>query len=108
MANLWPCEATNNDPRVGGIVVQFESGARKVVSWNHGAPLSEQDCLTWSKEIASNLVAHLMSHQMEEDIRRTNWASMVAAILKIVRDWNAALRESLHADAARDQSRTVH
>lgn len=95
MANLYRAESTNDDPRIGGIVFQFDDHLTKVVSWRHGAPVPVDQLATWAKEIATNLVQHLLETGREDAIRNTNWASMVAAILKHITDWNGELRESL-------------
>lgn len=99
MANLYPLEeASKRDLRVGGFVVRFDSGATKVVHWISGAPITEtRDA---AQEYTTQLVAHLMSRQLEDDVRDTNWVSMVAAIEKVIHDWNARLRESLYAEGS--------
>ena len=97
MAKLWRAESANNDPRVGGFVVEFPSGARKVVAWTWGAPIP--DTLEAAKEYAKQLVQHMLERGLTDDLNRTNIPSLVASIQRILMDWNDELRKHLHADA---------
>jgi hypothetical protein len=97
MAKLYPAESTNNDPTVGGFVVVFPSGATKAVSWRSEAPI--QDTLEAAKTYTKALVQHMVERQLTDDLDRTNIPSLVAAIQKIISDWNEKQRTRLHANA---------
>ena len=104
MANLQRLEATSNDPKVGGFVMTFPSGRAEVIEWNHGAPFaSDAAILEASKQLAAQLVERLSRTASHDDLERTNWASVVAAIQRIVTDWNAALKRSIY-----DAGPTLH
>lgn len=95
MAKLFPAESASNDSTVGGFVVAFPSGATKSVAWRSEAPI--QDTLEAAKEYAKALVQHMLEARLIDDLDRTNIPSLVAAIQKIVSDWNDKRREALHA-----------
>ncbi len=98
MAKLFPAESATNDPFVGGFVVVFPSNASKSVSWRSEAPI--QDTLEASKEYAKKLVQHMLDARLIDDLERTNMPSLVAAIQKIISDWNEKRREALYASPA--------
>ncbi len=95
MAKLFPAESTTSDSTVGGFVVEFPSGARKSVAWRSQAPIP--DTLTAAKTYAAQLVQHMLDKQLTDDLDRTNIPSLVAAIQKIISDWNDKRRKALHA-----------
>ena len=101
MAKLFPAESATNDPLVGAFVVEFPSGARKSVSWRQSAPIP--DSMAAAKEFATQLIQHMLDAQLIDDLERTNMPSLVAAIQKIVMDWNEKRRAALYADGT-----TVH
>ena len=94
MAKLYPAESTNNDTFVGGFVVVFPSGASKSVAWRSEAPI--QDTLAAAKEYAAKLVQSMLDEQRIDDLDRTNMPSLVAAIQKIIGDWNSKRRAALY------------
>lgn len=98
MAKLYPAESVTPDSTVGGFVVEFPSGARKSVAWRSEAPI--QDTLEASKEYAKALVQHMLDARLIDDLERTNIPSLVAAISRIVSDWNDKRRAALHAPHA--------
>jgi hypothetical protein len=95
MAKLFPAESASNDSTVGGFVVEFPSGARKSVAWRSQAPI--QDTTEAAKKYAITLVQHMLDAQLVDDLERTNIPSFVAAIGRIISDWNDKRREALHA-----------
>jgi len=95
MAKLYPVESASNDSLVGGFVVEFPSGTRKSVVWRSEAPI--QDTLAAAKEYATKLVQAMLDEQRIDDLDRTNMPSLVAAIQKIISDWNSKRREALYA-----------
>lgn len=75
--------------------MQFPSGAFKSVAWRSQAPI--QDTLEAAKAYAAELVKHMLDRELRDDLDRTNIPSLVAAIQKIISDWNDQRRKVLHA-----------
>ncbi len=95
MAKLYPAESTDSDSKVGGFVVVFPSGTSKSVAWRSEAPI--QDTLAAAKEYAAKLVQAMIDEQRIDDLDRTNMPSLVAAIQKLISDWNEKRRAALYA-----------
>ena len=95
MAKLFPLESATNDPKVGGFVVEFPSNARKSVHWVSDAPF--QDTLDAAKQYVTTLVQHCLDHGLIDDLERTNVPSLVAAVQRIIIDWNERTRARLYA-----------
>jgi len=95
MAKLFPAESATNDPEVGGFVVEFPSCTRKSVAWRSQAPI--QDTLEAAKQYVVKLVQAMLDEQRIDDLERTNMPSLVAAVQKIISDWNSKRREALYA-----------
>ncbi len=95
MAKLYPAESASNDSLVGGFVVVFPSGATKSVAWRSEAPI--QDTLAAAKQYATKLVQAMLDERRIDDLDRTNMPSLVAAIQKLISDWNEKRRAALYA-----------
>lgn len=95
MAKLFPAESASNEPEVGGFVIEFPSGARKSVAWRSGAPI--QDTKEAAKQYVVQLTQTMLDEQRIDDIERTNMPSLVAAVQRIIQDWNDKLRARLYA-----------
>jgi hypothetical protein len=95
MAKLYPAESTDSDSTVGGFIVLFPGGACKSVAWRSEAPI--QDTLAAAKEYATKLVQAMLDEQRIDDLDRTNMPSLVAAIQKLISDWNEKRRRALYA-----------
>jgi hypothetical protein len=91
---LYPAESVNSDTEIGGFVCVFPSGATKQVAWKSQAPI--QDTLAAAKQYTASLIDHLVKQGLNDDVGRTNWASCVAAIQKVISDWNEQRRKVLH------------
>jgi hypothetical protein len=96
MAKLFPLESATNDPKVGGFIVEFPSGARKSAHWVSGAPF--QDSLEAAKKHVTTLVQHCLDCGLIDDLERTNIPSLVAAVQKIILDWNERQRAALYVE----------
>lgn len=94
MAKLFPAEDATNDPRVFGFVVQFPSGTFKQCAFRQEGPV--QDTLETAKECAAMVIQSMLPEHID-DIDRTNVPSLVAAIQKMILDWNEKRRTALHA-----------
>jgi hypothetical protein len=97
MTQLRLLESTTNDSTVGGFLVTFPSGAAKTIAWRSEAPI--QDTLEASKEYAKKLIQSMIESGKIDDIERTNVPSLVAAIQKMISDWNEKQRARLYANA---------
>lgn len=98
MAKLLPLESAINDPRIGGFVVEFPSNARKAVHWESNAPIP--DPLEAAKQYTTKLIDHCLKHGLIDDMERTNIPSLVAAVQKIIMDWNEKTRARLYAEGS--------
>lgn len=99
---LWPAESP--DPETAGFVVEFPSGTRKSIAWKSQAPITPT--LDAAKEYAAKLLAARSSEPGGmDDVNRTNWASVTAAVQRIISDWNDKTRARLYAKAP-EQTRT--
>ncbi len=81
-----------------GFLAVFPSGAAKQIVWRTGAPI--EPTVDAGKKYAAALIEALSKDALFDDMERTNWASAVAAIQKIVGDFNDKLRVKLYANAA--------
>ena len=104
---LWPADSP--DPEVAGFVVEFPSGTRKSVAWRSPAPIVP--ALDAAKQYAAELLATRSSEPGGmDDVNRTNWASVTAAVQRIIMDWNDKTRERLYGGtsmgAQAEQART--
>ena len=94
MAQLWPLEAPGN-PRIGGVLLKFPSGLQKTLQWDYPRPVV--DTLAAAKHLSARVLDELMRENHADDISRTNWASITAAIQRLVIDWNARMRAAMVA-----------
>jgi hypothetical protein len=78
-------------PSHGGFVATFPSGACKSVTWQSTERIV--DTLDAAKKYTSELLAAMLKQGLMDDCERTNWASMTAAVQRMVSDWNAGLSE---------------
>ena len=87
--NLIRLSAVNNDPRIGGFLITYPSSYVEEVSWVSDKKVT--DTLKEAKLIAARLVQNLIERKHNDDLERTNWASVVAAIQRIISDWGDRL-----------------
>lgn len=78
-----------DDAESGGFVVFFPSGAFKQVPWRSVRPITPT--LDAAKQYASKVIEALQRDGLAADIDRTNWASVTAAIQRILLDFNDRL-----------------
>lgn len=89
MTRLIRLTSINNDPQIGAFAIEFPSGACKSVQWQSAERIG--DTLTAAKKYASECLQTCLDEQRIDDAERTNWASVTAAIQRIIGDWNDAL-----------------
>lgn len=107
MAELQRLESRTGDPKQGGFVMRFPSGRVEVIEWNFGAPMRADQLLQASKDLAAKVIERLSSSAAHDDMERTNWASVVAAIQRIVTDWNDTLKASIYAAGPQHHAPTL-
>ena len=83
-------EAMDGDLEIGGFLLFLPSGATKIVTWRQARPI--EPTLDAAKQYAGKLVEMLNQEQREDDLRRTNWVSVTAAIQRIILDWNDRIK----------------
>ena len=91
---LWPVESNQDD--IGGFIVEFSNNLRKQVVWRTGAPILP--ALEAAKQYAAALAEGMIADRMMPEVNATNWVSTVAAIQKIILDWNDKLTQRLYAN----------
>jgi len=97
MTTLQRLESTANDATIGGFVVTFPSGCSKVVHWQAAEPITPlRDA---AKKYAAAALQTCIDEDRRDDADRTNWASVTAAVQRIVSDWNDKLREAQRGNA---------
>ena len=95
MTKLWRAQAHDDDPSIGGVIVQWPSGHTSSAAWRSGAPIP--DTLAAAKEYATALVQQALDQRRIDDVERTNTPSLVAAIQKHISDWNDQLKAAIYA-----------
>lgn len=95
MTRLIRLESVNNLPQVGAFAIEFPSKACKSVQWRSEAPIV--DTLAAAKEYAAKALQTCLDEGRHDDAERTNWASVTAAVQRVIVEWNAKLREHLYA-----------
>lgn len=91
MANLLRAETDN--PRVGGVVIIWPSGAQKVARWQLDAPI--ENTLLAAREYIETMIDERVRAGAIDDVERTNVASLVAATQALIHEWNERLRAHL-------------
>ena len=94
MAQLRALTCTQ-DQTIGGFIITFPSGLTKEVIWQSAVPAP--DALRAAKEFTSGVLDQLLQEGKTDDANRTNWASVTAAVQKIVLDFNAQCLARLRA-----------
>lgn len=89
-------EDENDDTRNGGVHLHTPSGIQLVAGWRE--PGIVGDTLATAKHIAAKFIDTLMTKHEGRDVDRINWPSAVAAIQRIVIDWNEKRRAALYAE----------
>ncbi len=100
--SLVEAESADGDPEVGGFVIFFPSGHHMTVGWRSVRPI--EPAIDAAKKYAADIIDKLIranSDEAQADMNRTNWVSVVAAIQKIVLDWNFTIRMRISSEMAR-------
>jgi hypothetical protein len=87
---IWPADIENRgNSYVSGVVVQVPSGRLLQVAWVTASEIVPT--LEAAQHYAAVLLDRLIQAGMADDVDRTNWASVAAAIQKILEDFNARI-----------------
>lgn len=92
--------AEGDEPEKGGFFLFLPSGATKVISWHQVKPITPT--LDAAKQYAAKIIESLQRDGLADDIDRTNWASVTAAIQRVILDWNQAIGRRIGARMARE------
>lgn len=97
-------------PEVGGLIIFFPSGLFHDISWRavtHITPTKEA-AIRFVGRIVEDLNRKAEQNEgqarqmIEEDLRRTNWVSVTAAVQRIVHDFNEKLSAAISAKMAKE------
>lgn len=80
------------DPKVGGVLFTFPSGAQLVAHWSSDGPIHDSHAM--GKDLAIRTLDRMLKSGLEAAMRDadgTNWTSVVAGCGALVRDWNSRL-----------------
>lgn len=107
--SLIAAEAVDDTPEVGGFFVFLPSGATKTIAWRSAQPITPT--LEAAREWTTKIVEALLKANTAEsaaDIDATNWVSVVAAVQRIILDWNDRIQLRIGAKMAAELRRSVH
>lgn len=82
----------------GGFAITYPSGACKSLSWRSQAPIP--DTLAAAKHYAATALQNCLDEGRQGDANGTNWASVTAAVQRVLQDWNEVRRQALYGDQA--------
>lgn len=82
---------------VGGFLIVFPSGRSKSVHWRSEIPI--HPTLEAAKKYAASTVQTLLDERQTDDLERTNWVSVTAAIERIIKDFNSTRTQIIHTAA---------
>lgn len=77
----------------GGFLIFFPSGTTKKVAWRSASPITPT--IEAAKKYTAQVLDELLKAQAMHDVDRTNWVSVIAAIQKIISDFNDKLRAAI-------------
>jgi hypothetical protein len=98
MATLHRLEAP--DSTIGGVLITFPSGAKKVASWRSPVPI--EPTIEAAKEHVAAVIRDMLPQHLD-DVERTNIPSLVAAVQAHIIEWNVIIRTNLYTYAAPSQ-----
>lgn len=85
------------DATIGGFRITFPSGCTKNVHWRSEVPILP--LLDAAKQYAASTIQALLNEGRQDDIDRTNWVSVTAAIKHILTEFNATTIRRIHTTA---------
>ncbi len=91
--SLIRAEGADGDPETGGVIVFLPSGASLQIPWRSARPI--QPTLEAAKLYAAKIIEHLIERGLTDDVNATNWASVTAAIQRVILDFNDGLKGAI-------------
>lgn len=91
--------AVGDEPEQGGFFVFLPSGRTKIIGWRSAAPITPT--LEAAKKYAAQVVESLQKEGAHDDIDRTNWTSVTAAVQRVILDFNDRIRLRIGDQMAR-------
>lgn len=88
----------SDELEVGGFIAFFPSGRHLNVTWQNARPI--EPTLDAAKQYAAKLIEELKARGLDSDIDRTNWASVTAAIQRVILDWNDRIKGAINIKMA--------
>lgn len=87
----------------GGFLIFLPSGRTKVISWSSPKPITPT--IDAAKEYTAKVIEQLLaenSAQGQSDFDGTNWVSVVAAVQRILLDFNDKVTKAINTKMGRD------
>lgn len=81
------------DRTVGGLFIFFPSGLTKTIAWRSNKPI--QPTKEAAQKYATEVAEQLERAGMRADLMGTNWASVTAAIQRIILDFNDRVKVNI-------------
>jgi hypothetical protein len=106
--SLIAAESPQGEPEVGGFFVFLPSGETKSIAWRQPRPIAPP--LEAAKQFTANLVQSLLDANTDAaraDLDATNWASVTAAVQRIILDWNDGVQMRINARMAQELRRSI-
>ena len=85
------------DSLIGGFRITFPSGKAKDVHWRSEVPI--HPTLEAAKQYAAATIQALLDARQTDDLERTNWVSVTAAIHRIIKEFNSTRTKIIHTAA---------
>jgi hypothetical protein len=101
--------AEGDSPEDGGLFIFFPSGATKGILWHSASPI--RPAIDAAKKYTAQVLEELLKANTPEalrDIQATNWVSVIAAIHKIINDFNGNLHLAINTRIAKDLQLPPH
>ncbi|MBX3603199.1 MAG: hypothetical protein KF863_21470 [Rubrivivax sp.] len=84
----------------GGFLVFLPSGLTKTVAWRSTAAITPT--ASAAKDYTARVIESLLAAGNTDDVQRTNWTSVAAAVQRIISDFNDRLTKAINDKMARD------
>lgn len=84
----------------GGFLVFLPSGATKQVAWHSPKPITPT--LDAAKEYTGRVIQQLEEKGMHDDIQKTNWVSVCAAVQRVILDFNDQVTKAINTKMSHD------
>jgi len=96
MAQLHRLESTIGNPYAGGVLIKYPSGHAHEIAWQSDGRLI-LPTLGAAKAYAGQALSSLQADNRQRDIDATNWSSLVAALQRVLEEFNTQLLPVIRA-----------